>query len=184
MAKNLIKKQISHTEDGWEKVAELQEACGFTNLNETVRYAISFTHNKRFPEYVVTAKERANKTPEEKADEKVKAQEAILTAKEQKAKDKAQQAIEDGRAICLTLRGEEYADKNGNPKCRYYSYAWLNPKNASVTERNAYLDELTLADADMQFYNDGVSPKQPMPADQVIATLVELGLTDNHGKPL
>ena len=183
MAK-LIKKQISHTQDGWDKVAELQEANGFTNLNETVRYAISFTHNKRFPDYVVTAKERANKTPEDKANEKIEVKEAIETAKEKRQKDKAQQAIEFGREICLTLRGEEYPDKNGNPKCRYYSYAWLNPKNASVTERNKYLDELTLEDADMQYYNDAVSPKQPMPADQVIATLVELGVTDPSGKPL
>ena len=57
-------------------------------------------------------------------------------------------------------------------------------KNAWVTKQTRYLHELTENDIEYQYYNDGTNPREPMPADQVIATLVDLGITDNKGKPL
>ncbi len=181
---NLKKKQMSHTEEGWKMLEDIMSAKCFTNLNEAFRNCISFTHSKYFPEYVQVARERASATPEQKAEKSIEKQEAILSAKEKKAKDEAERKLADGREICLTLRGEEFPDANGVPKCRYLSYGWLNPKNAWVNERVKYMDELTLEDADLQYYVDRTKPAKPMPADQVLATLVELGLTDNVGKPL
>ena len=180
----MSKKLIRLSENGEDNLARIKQKQDFQSDTETVRFCISFTHSKLFPEYVQVLKERNERTPEDRAEKKIENAEALISAKEKKAKEIQQAKVEQGREVCLMLRGEEYQDQHGEPKCRYYSYGWINTKNASVTERTKYLDELTLADADIQYYDDTEKPPKPMPADQVIATLVELGLTDNKGKPL
>lgn len=188
MSKKAIKKMVSLNDRTMDYLASIKDKHGHISDSETVRYALTFTYNKENPAYVEalreTARDRA-KSPEEKAVEHVDKVEARRIAKEQKEADALKERVENGRRIAGELRGVVVLDeKSGDEKCKYYSYGWLNPKNAWFNERVKYLDELTDDDIEFQYYNDGTNPKSPMPADQVIATLVELGLTDNMGKPL
>jgi hypothetical protein len=150
-----------------------------------VRNAIIYMYNKQNPEYVQAIRDRASKTPEDRAEDSVSKAEAKIKAKDAlKAREKAER-VENGRRIAGELRGEITVDeKSGDEKCTYYSYAWVNAKNASFTERTKYLDELTDEDIEFQFYNNTIKPKQAMPSDQVIATLVDLNLTDAQGRPI
>lgn len=173
-----------------DQVTNIQQSRGFKHEVDVVTLAISELYKNEF-NYVKVAKDKLDlkkqkmaQSPEQTAENKIIEQEAFVTAKEKREAKKKADLVEAGREIAVTLRGEVYLDeKSGDEKCRYYSYGWLNTRNAWFNERVKYLDELTLEDADMQFYNDGTNPKSPMPADQVIATLVELGLTNEQGKP-
>lgn len=179
-----LKKQITLTEIQLEFLNRIKESNGLTTLSNAINYAIAFTFKKENPAYVEVARERFSKSVEDKAVEHVDKAEARRIAKEKKIEEQRITKVENGARICRELRGEEYTDEKNQRKCRYFTYGWLNPKNAWVTPHVAYLDELTDNDIEMQYYNDGVAPKQPMPADQVIATLVDLNITDNEGKPL
>ncbi len=182
------KKVISLTDDMWDKVEAIRMGNSFLTTIEAIRYAITVAHKKEVPAYIEVAREKLSiqaRTPEEKADIKLDIEEAKSKAKEDREAKKLQEKIEQGRSICINLRGKEKKDASGNPKCTYYSYSWLNTKNATATERSKYLDELTLEDADFQFYKEATSkaPKEPMDPTVVIATLVDLGMTDEKGIP-
>lgn len=184
MPKNL-QKLITFSPDGWESVEKIQAQHGFLSSAEAVRYAVAFTFKKENPAYVLAEEkkhERIARTPEEKASEKVEIQSAILTAKEEKEKKRQEDIIENGARICRELRGKETKDASGNRKCVYHLYQFTNPKNASIGEKTLYLDELSDNDIETQYMN--TITNEPCPADQVIATLVDLGLTDNMGEPI
>lgn len=178
------KKQITLTETQIEFLNKIKESNGLTTLSNAINYAIAFTYKKENPAYVEVARERIAKAPVDKAVEHVDKIDARKKAKQDKIDEAQKERVEAGRMIALNLRGEIYTDDRGEEKCRYYVYGWLNTKNAWVNEHTKYLDELTDTDVEQQYYNDSTNPKTPMPSDQVIATLVDLGITDNQGKPL
>jgi hypothetical protein len=173
-----VTKLVTFSPDMWEKIEALREEHGLLRDQDAIRHCVSFTWKKEHPNYVEALKERANKTPEDKAKEK----EEVEKAKAQREADKLAEKIENGRRIARELRGTIHKDRNNNEKCTFFVYQFTNVKNASVGEKTVYLDDLTDEEVEKQYMNTITNePEDPL---RVIETLVSLGVTDKEGKPL
>ena len=168
-----IKRLIEFSEEQYNILEDIRQDRLMSSISEALRYCIRFTSEKGVtPAYIRqenSKTDRINRTPQEKAQEKVDVEVARLQAIEDKKKREAEEAIKNGERICRELGGKEGKDKNGNRRCTYKTYSWLNPQNASANERVRYLDELTDNDIETQYYNEVT--KEPMPADQVMEAI-------------
>lgn len=148
-----IKKLITFTEEGWGAVVKIKERNNLLKDNDAVRHAIAYCNNKEEPSYVMATKNKVPLTPEEKAQVRVEVQEAKENIKQTKAEKQLEERKENGKRICILLKGKTHTDHNKNTKCFWNSGSYINPKNASIIENEEYVEDLTEEHVQKQFYN-------------------------------
>jgi len=130
----ITRKTFLFNEGMIKKIQEIKEKLSYKHEVDVVVHAINNLHKEEFKDYLVGKGIRAafnNLPPEEKAKSKLELAEAMDKVKQDKADKILEEKKENGKRICVLLKGKTHTDHNKNTKCFWNSGSYLNPKNLS-----------------------------------------------------
>ncbi len=123
-------------------ISQIKTKRGIENNSEAIRYCISSTFAKEFPDYIQVAKARTSVDPETKAKTRAEAGVAVAEAREEA---KLKREHNRGTKLCAIMDGTLTSDPyTGQPNdaCRYTMYSMASPWIINEREVVESLDQL------------------------------------------
>lgn len=125
-----------------EKLDNIRNKMGFFSIAESLRYSISFTHDKMFPDYITVQKNRL--APQDRV-------KARLQAHDDFATDRATDLVNQQKDFCVNILKGELEPAGDGFMCKWKTYYKVNDRMITDGELSDDIMNLSQVHIDKQY---------------------------------